>query len=144
MQFSSITKEEILTQQKIPLYFSLDEKNNLIMENNENIIIQFIYQYLQNFELIQICMDIYNKYRFSLLKKTDLENVKENAERYPLRNTFALITSENNYTNNNIPKAIHLFCKKFNSLKKENSITKTSLLEDFFIESTNNTLSHYT
>ncbi len=129
MQFSSITKEEILTQQKIPLYLSLDEKNNLIIENNENTIIQFIYEYLQNFELIQICSDIYN------LTHTE--------QRYPLRNTFALITSENNYTNNNVPKPIYLFCKKLNSLKKEKQ-QETSLLEDFFIESTNLTLKKYT
>jgi energy-coupling factor transporter ATP-binding protein EcfA2 len=128
-QFPSITKEEIITHTKIPLYFSLDDNNHLVIEHNENPIIQFIYQYLQNFELIQICSDIYN--------------INNRTQRYPLRNTFALITSENNYTNNNIPKPIHLFCKKISSLKQQKNQTEKSLLEDFFIESTNNTLKHY-
>ena len=148
IQFSSITKEEVLTQQKIPLYFSLDEDNHLVIEHNPNPIIQFIYQYLQNFELIQICIDIYNTIYISSPKPGALKEAPlgwdRGGERYPLRNTFALITSENNYTNNNIPKSIHLFCKKFSSLKKAINQSETSLLEDFFIESTNNTLRRYT
>ena len=128
IQFLSITKEKILTKQKIPLYFSLDDNNHLILQNNEDPIIQFIYQYLQNFELIQICSDIYN--------------TSHSSRRGSLRNTFALITSENSSVSNNIPKPIHLFCKKLNSFKTQpNNI---SVLENFFIDSTNNILKKYT
>jgi predicted ATP-dependent endonuclease of OLD family len=128
LQFWTITKEELLEYSKIPLYLSLDENNSLILEENTNPVINFIYNYFQNFELIQLCIDIYNNHGWN---------------RYPLRNTFALITSENNYADSNIPKSIHLFCKKFNSLTQESN-NNISLLKDFFIETTNNILKKYT
>lgn len=130
LQFWTTTKEELLAYSKIPLYLSLDENNSLILEENTNPVIQFIYSYFQNFELIQLCIDIYN-------------NSDPNGDRYPLRNTFALITSENNYTDHHIPKPIHLFCKKFHSLTQENKSKNKSLLEEFFIEATNITLQKY-
>lgn len=128
--FWNIKKEDLLAQSKIPLYLSLNEDNTFVLTHNENQTIQYIYQYLQNFELIQHCRTIYNS--------------TAQQKRQPLRNTFALITSENNYNGNNIPKAIHLFCKKLYSLQDENNKNDTTLIEDFFLNATNHTLQTYT
>ena len=125
INFPEITKESLIQHSKIPLYFSFNKNNEFILEKNTNSTIQRIINYLQNFELIQICMEIYNK-----------QNKSTN--RYPLRNTFALITSyEHNKQKN---KPIRLFCKKINSFSEKNN---NSILQNFFLESVNSTLKKY-
>lgn len=123
IRFAEIQKEDILQYPKIPLYFTFNDNNELILERNTNTTIQWIVDYLQNFELIQKCMEIHN---------TNWQN------RYPLRNTFALITSYDHKTQTNKP--LRLFCKKVNCLSNENT---PSLLQKFFLESVNTTLNKY-
>jgi predicted ATP-binding protein involved in virulence len=131
-QFSSINKEDFLNHSnKIPLYLNITKDNHIVLESNDDSVVSFIYQYFQNFELIQLCMEIYNTYE-----------KKENSERYPLRNTFALITSETTISQTYTNKAIHLFCKKINSIQQQHG--EKSIFEQFFIESLNNTLEQYT
>jgi hypothetical protein len=132
INFSAINKEDILKHSnKIPFYFTINKDNNLELEKNEDIIISFIYEYFQNFELIQICINIYNRYRKNKV-----------SDRYPLRNTFALITSETTISQSHTNKAIHLFYKKINSIQKQYG--EKSMFENFFIESLNTTLEEYT
>ena len=126
IRFSEIQKEELLQHSKVPLYFTFNDNNELILEKNTNTAIQWIVDYLQNFELIQICMEIYNT------KETTWTS------RYPLRNTFALITSYDHNKQTNKP--IRLFCKKINALSKESD---NSLLQNFFLDSVNTTLNKY-
>jgi hypothetical protein len=131
-QFSYINKEYFLNHSnKIPFYLTITKDNLIILENNDDIIVSFVYQYFQNFELIQFCMEIYNTYE-----------KKENSERYPLRNTFALITSETTISQTYTNKAIHLFCKKTHGIQQQHG--EKSQFEQFFIESLNNTLEQYT
>lgn len=124
--FSEISKEELLQKQKVSLYFSFNEQNELVLENSSDKATQWIIHYLQNFELIQRCMEIYNKKQ------------NNNAKRYPLRNTFALITSYDHNRQDNKP--IRLFCKKINSLSGE---TNSSILQKFFLDSVNSVLKKY-
>lgn len=128
-RIENIEKSKITQIKKIPLYFDLQD-NLFILHNNNDKIIEFIYTYFQHFELIQQCVDIYNNY---------WKNKTRN--RYPLRNTFAFITSDNNFTTNNKP--LRLLQKKIENLSKENQTITPSLLQSFFLESLNNTLSHY-
>lgn len=129
-RIENIEKSKITQIKKIPLYFDLQD-NIFTLHHNNDEIIEFIYTYFQHFELIQQCMDIYNNHWEAKTRN-----------RYPLRNTFAFITSDNNFTTNN-NKPLRLLQKKIENLTTENNQNSPSLLQSFFLESLNNTLSHY-
>lgn len=132
VSFHSVPKENLILHKKIPLYFTIDtnQQSILLRRHNLDSSMTLIYDYLQHFELIQICIQLHNK------------NIKETQERnwYPLHNTFAIITS---HDRTNVIKPLKLFLKKYHSLVITTSESGNSLLGSFFLESVNITLKHY-
>ena len=86
IKFQSVTTHQLILYNKVHFYFTIDDNNKKIVLHRHNIdtITSFIYDYFQHFEIIQICMTIYNN---------DYKQQKER-KRYPLHNTFAIITSQ--------------------------------------------------
>lgn len=139
-------------QHKIPLYFTINSANHdiILHRNNLTPVIEIVYDYLQQFELIQHCMTIYNSHHKQAQEQS----------RYPLHNTFAIInahdrtgmTDQQHHTMSNntsyqeyypISKPIRLFLKKYHSLTHMSDLSEQSLLPSFFLESINTTLQQY-
>lgn len=130
--FPQINKEDILSfSNKIPLYLSINKDNTIELEPNNNPIISFIHLYFQNFKLIQLCIEFYNRFE-----------KKDGPDRYPLSNTFALITSDTTIHYPNHDKGIQLLFKKLQTIEHQHGIN--SVFEKFFLESLNTTIHHYT
>lgn len=138
IQFHTVDKTQLVLYNKIPLYFTIDTTNGDIILRRHNIdpVMTLIYDYLQHFELIQLCMQIYNNQCATSWEK----------QWYPLHNTFAIITSHSRTgqsNNGEIPKPIRLFLKKYHGLVPTDNESDPSLLKKFFLDSVNNTLRHY-
>ena len=86
---------DVIFDHEIYLEFLVNTKNGLIRIANYNSLsnrMKFVLFYIQNIELIQICMNIYN----------DFEKAKDQRKLYPLKNTFALLESERNILYDNL------------------------------------------
>lgn len=139
-RFKTINEQLLIDQKKIPLYFTIDTNNHEIILRRHNLepVLEIIYDYLQHFELIQLCMTIYNSHIRSQWER----------ERYPLRNTFAIIsphsrTGQGDTQKNQLPKPLRLFLKKYHNLTNIDTQSNTSLLWSFFIEAINTTMKKY-
>ena len=127
--FPQIDSEIITTLHKVPFYITLEENNNLILEEHTDPIIKFVHLYFQNFELIQHCISIYN--------------TTNKLSRQPLRNTFAFITNDYNYADPSNNKPLRLLLQKYHNLTSFEEQSK-SLIQHFFLEAINTTLVRYT
>lgn len=127
--FPQIDSELITTLHKVPFYITLEENNNLILEEHTDPIIKFVHLYFQNFELIQHCISIYN--------------TTNKLSRQPLRNTFAFITNDYNYADPSNNKPLRLLLQKYHNLTSFEEQSK-SLIQHFFLEAINTTLVRYT
>ncbi len=72
---------------KIPILIDLNKNIMTIYKENRTDEEKFILSYIQNHELIQITMDIYNDF----IRKSN------NRKLYPLKNTFAILWSNRNF-----------------------------------------------
>ena len=151
-RFKTIDSSHLAEQHKIPLYFTINSTDHDIVLHRNKLtpVVEIIYDYLQQFELIQHCMSIYNSHH----KQT------QERSRYPLHNTFAIInahdrTGMTNQQHQTIDdsithqeqyptsKPIRLFLKKYHSLTHMSDLSEQSLLPSFFLESLNTTLQQY-
>lgn len=92
--FEDFDLYDVIFDNEIYLEFLINTKNNSMRIANYNKLsnrMKFVLFYIQNIELIQICMNIYN----------DFEKSKEDRKLYPLKNTFALLESERNILHDN-------------------------------------------
>jgi len=87
--FTPMQIESLLNIKELDLVFDIDIKNRKISLSNEFISPEeaYIFYYIQNHELVQICMNIYN----------DFEKSLESRKWYPLKNTFAILNSERHF-----------------------------------------------
>ena len=137
IQFYPVKKEILITHRKIHLYFTIENTHNTIIlyRHKLSLELEFIYNYLQYFDLIQYCITIYNQ---------DIRKENEK-ERYPLHNTFAIISS---YSRNNqttqTPKCIDFFMKKHNSLTTTDKQSEYYFSATDFVTKTNNIIQKYT
>ncbi|MFA5748256.1 MAG: AAA family ATPase, partial [Candidatus Absconditabacterales bacterium] len=91
--FENFNFEEISNEDsKITLNFEFDIENKTIKVDESNLskVQKFILKYLQNIQLFEICIDIYNSF----------EKKEQERKLYPLKNSFAIIT-----TNRKLEKA---------------------------------------
>jgi len=85
IQFAVLDYSTLLFHNRLTLDFSVDTASQKISlsKRKRSVQEQFLLHYLQHIELIQICMSIYNDY----------ERSSEERKRYPLKNTFAILSS---------------------------------------------------
>jgi len=89
VQFSCIDFDKLLEHDHMKFHFLIDVKNEKIILDTKHLTSEqkFILNYIINQELVQICMNIYN----------DIEKKDNERERYPLKNTFAILGSHRNF-----------------------------------------------
>ncbi len=95
IKFEKYDVYDVIFDHEIYLEFLVNTKNGSIRIANYNNLsnrMKFVLFYIQNMELIQICMNIYN----------DFEKAKDQRKLYPLKNTFALLESERNILHDNL------------------------------------------
>lgn len=112
---------DIIFENEIYLEFIVNTKNGTIKVDNYKALsnkMKFVLFYIENMELIQICMNIYN----------DFERKPNQRKLYPLKNTFALLDSERSMFCDNIWKH-----KMFNidSIAERSLDIETSKLNKF-------------
>ncbi len=88
-QFGEINTKFLTLENKLNLYFTFDEKQEKFFLRTKKFtdIQHYILDYIQNIELLQICMHLYNKYE----KKDD------KPWWYSLKNTFAILWPNRSY-----------------------------------------------
>jgi putative ATP-dependent endonuclease of the OLD family len=89
IKFQDFDLYDVIFDHEIYLEFFINTKNGTIRVANYNSLsnrMKFVLFYIQNMELIQICMNIYN----------DFDRKKDQRKLYALKNTFALLESERN------------------------------------------------
>lgn len=86
IQFAAVPYESLLFYNRLSLDFTIDVQwqKTVLHKTKFSVEQNFLLDYLQHIELIQICMSIYNDYE---RKETD-------RKRYPLKNTFAILSSQ--------------------------------------------------
>jgi len=84
-QFDSVDYEELLFYNTLSLDFTIDtDKQKVVLDQKWLSVEQsFLLSYLRHIELIQICMSLYNDY----------EKKEWSRKWYPLKNTFAILSS---------------------------------------------------
>ncbi|HOG15443.1 MAG TPA: AAA family ATPase [Candidatus Absconditabacterales bacterium] len=89
ISFSDYHSYDLIFEHEIYLEFLVNSKNGSFKIANYKFLsnkMRFILFYIQNIELIQICINIFN----------DFEKLPEQKKLYSLKNTFALLESERN------------------------------------------------
>jgi hypothetical protein len=89
IKFENHNLYDIIFENEIYLEFIVNTKNGTMKVANYKSLsnrMKFVLFYIENVELIQICMNIYNDY----------ERKHKDRKLYPLKNTFALLDSERN------------------------------------------------
>lgn len=89
IRFENHNLYDIIFENEIYLEFIVNTKNGTMKVANYDLLsnrMKFVLFYIQNMELIQVCMNLYNDY----------ERKSEERKLYPLKNTFALLDSERN------------------------------------------------
>ena len=86
IQFADVPYESLLFYNRLSLDFTIDVQwqKTVLRTRTFSSEQKFLLDYLQHIELIQICMSIYNDY----------ERKEGERKRYPLKNTFALLSSQ--------------------------------------------------
>lgn len=86
LQFADVSYESLLFYNRLSLDFTIDVQwqKTVLHKTKFSTEQKFLLDYLQHIELIQICMSIYNDY----------ERKEGERKRYPLKNTFALLSSQ--------------------------------------------------
>ena len=86
IEFAEVSYESLLFYNTLPLAFTIDIDRQKATLRKQKFTPQqnFLLSYLQHIELIQICMSIYN----------DFERPADVRKRYPLKNTFALLSAQ--------------------------------------------------
>lgn len=114
IHFETLDIEKLLKITTLSLHFTIDNAHKTIQLERNNLApeAQFLYNYIEYFELIQKCMEIYNLF----------EKLPEERKRYPLKNTFALIGSYRNFSHLDTMINVHL--------EDQQSIEQLGLKED--------------
>jgi putative ATP-dependent endonuclease of OLD family len=86
IQFADVPYESLLFYNRLSLDFTIDVQwqKAILRKKKLSAEQKFLLDYLQHIELIQICMSIYNDY----------ERKETERKWYPLKNTFALLSSQ--------------------------------------------------
>lgn len=148
VRFWSVDMRSLLFYNKVPLYCHIDTDHESISLHRHKIdnSLEFIYNYLQHFELIQHCITLYNRQRESM--QTFSHNRLSNDIWYPLRNTFALIGSQSRtreWTTSSLPKPLRFCLKKYQiyRMKEGKGEWEGKGNAEGFLSSINETLNRY-
>lgn len=153
VRFSPVDMHSLILYNKVSLYCHVDTDHEAITLRRHKIdsSLEFIYNYLQHFELIQHCITLVNRLREwtdERVRDSLWNKINGKEERYPLRNTFALIWSHSRTGEPaaaSMPKPLRFCLKKYQiyKMKAEKKGENEKGKSEQFLSSINETLSRY-